>query len=659
MTDISKLKGVGDKTRLQLAQIGIKTIESLLENYPKRYHDYTEVSSINSIMPGQVTVKGLFSNIKHRYASRGLHITEARLSDQTGTVHVTWFNQPYRHSSLKPSQTYYVSGVYNFSGQHLVIVNPDIHEDKGEQTCLIKPIYRQSKNLKTHQIHRLIKTAISEAVIEDEFPEFIVNQEWFKPLSEIYKLLHTPTRKKDILVAKRLLAYRELFLLMLASRLLAESNNLSLAPSLRNDLSVDDIEAHLDFSLTDDQRRTIKSIFDDLQSQHAMNLLVEGDTGSGKTLIATAAMAKTVSCGYQAALMAPTAILARQHYLTVRSVIKKILPEAKVSLVLGGSNKSKTTSKSDIYVGTHALFHQPIDLGKLGLVVVDEQHRFGVDQRQKLIKASQINPHVLSMTATPIPRTLALVVYGDLSLQQIKQKPAGRVPQITKIVPLNQRDQKLAELVLTANKNRKLFLVVPAIESSLISESIESISEWLSKKFPDLRYGVVHGRQKEEDRQNQMLEFRDGSINVLLATTVIEVGVDIPTATDIAIFNPERFGLAQVHQLRGRVGRNNTQGYCHLLSSDNNRPGKRLRLLESTSDGFVLADQDLKLRGPGAIYGVRQSGLLDLRMVDLQDKSLINRVSQDVKQFIKEDSVENYSLFKNKIKNLQKLSRLN
>ena len=634
---------MGDEVAKKLAMLGIHTIGDLVENFPRRYDDYSELTAINALRPGPVTIEAVIKQAKGRYVRRGMHITEAVASDDTDSVRLVWFNQPYREAGLKPGQTYYISGLYELSHQRFAIMNPsaELKSDFPVSTARIIPIYRETKGLTSKQLRRFIREVVPlMRTLPETLPPWLIGQEKLMDRSEALEAMHFPKDAQQLSEAKRRLGFEEVFVLTWASLLNKYEllRDTALAIPFSEQLAKRFV-SHLPFTLTDAQRKVIWHIYQDMQKTQPMNRLVEGDVGSGKTVVATMAALMAMAEGFQVALMAPTELLARQHAETVYKLLEAVGMHDKVALLVGGlPAKEKAhvyahiaSGEAQFVIGTHALIQEKVDMQKLGLVVVDEQHRFGVEQRKKLMAKAGHMPHLLSLTATPIPRSLALTLYGELDVSIIDAKPAGRKPIQTTICSPNSRKQLYETIDKELAAGRQMFVVCPLIteSSSLKLNSAEKVYEEFSRRdFKHRRVGLLHGKMKPADKQAIMDQFVRHELDILVSTTVIEVGVDVPNASIMLIESADRFGLAQMHQLRGRVGRGGHEGFCYLMMSDSAAPPKRLRTLERSNDGFKLAELDLELRGPGAIYGTLQHGELDLRVAKLSDTKLIAAARQ-------------------------------
>ncbi|HTE21576.1 MAG TPA: ATP-dependent DNA helicase RecG [Candidatus Limnocylindria bacterium] len=667
-TRLTYVKGVGPELAKRFATLGITTISQLIDHYPRRYDDYSHVQPISHIKPGIVTIKGQIKQAKGSYARRGLHITEAAASDETGSVRLVWFNQPYRAAALKPDADYYISGDFGLRRQRLSILNPsaELVSDFPVNTARIVPVYRETKGLKSLQIRRVLKEVLPLIRAYGEtLPEWIIQSQKLIPRAEALEMMHFPASPDALEHARRRLGFEEVFRLTLAALLNKHELLQEKAVSIPFDeVLAKEFVSHLPFTLTDAQRRAVWQIYLDLQKSQPMNRLLEGDVGSGKTVVATMAAVMAMKQGFQVALMAPTEILARQHAETIYDLLAPLGMADQLSLLVGGLKSAQKSAahvriksgEIGLIVGTHALIQEKVDMHKLGLVIVDEQHRFGVDQRKVLQKKAGHMPHVLNMTATPIPRSLALTLYGEMEITVIDTKPAGRKPILTKICSPNSRKQLYEKLDQQLEAGRQMFVVTPLVrESEMLpaKSAEETYKELTQKAFKHRRAGLLHGKMKPADKDRVMQQFVRHELDILVSTTVIEVGVNVPNATVMLIENADRFGLAQIHQLRGRVGRSEHQGYCFLMLSDSSAPSQRLRALEQTTDGFKLAELDLEIRGPGAIYGSQQHGQLDLRVAKLTDTRLIAAARKAAQEFI--DRGENLLEYKGLQKHVQGL----
>ncbi len=671
---VSSINGVGPALKAKLAILGIHTTEDLINFYPRRYEDYSKISQIRSLKPGIVTIKATVKEAKGHYVRRGMHITEAVASDSSGSVRMVWFNQPYRAASIKGGQEYYIRGNFGLSYRRLSIQSPSMElvSDFPIKSARIVPIYRQTKGLKSDQISKLIRDLIPEIRnMSESLPNWLVADYKLMAKNQATEQIHFPDSSAMLEQARQRLGFEEVFHLTLASLLNKEENQheASRVVEFNQELAVN-FTSSLPFKLTDSQRSVVWQIYQDMQGEHPMNRLVEGDVGSGKTIIATMAAVMAIKNGMQAVFIAPTEILAKQHADSMTKLLKPLGMDKEVSLLTGSMNKktkekvykSISSGKTNLIVGTHALIEDKVSMLNLNLVIVDEQHRFGVEQRKKLLAKAGHMPHVLSLTATPIPRTLALTLYGELDISILAEKPVGRSPILTEIIPPSKRE-KMNELInRQISDGRQVFVVCPLISESSVSErtSAEKVYEQITKEFKHAKVALLHGKMKSTEKEKNMQDFVENHTNILVSTTVVEVGVDVPNATVMVIENAESFGLAQIHQLRGRVGRGKHQSYCFLTLIDNNSPSARLQALERSQDGFKLAELDLEIRGPGAIYGTAQHGALDLRIAQLSDHVLIAQAQFAAKEFIaRREKLLQYKELHQKVTQLRKVTNLN
>lgn len=646
---LTTLKGIGPELAKKFAHLGVRNVDELAANYPRRYEDYSQVSLIKDLQPGEVSLQATIGQVTGRYVRRGMHVTEAVATDASGSVRLVWFNQPYRANSIKSGQAYYISGNFGLSRQRFSITSPSIElvSDFPVNTARIIPVYRETKGLTSRQMRAALTQALPHIrSLPETLPAWLVKAEELLPKAAAVEAMHFPATAEQLRAAQRRLGFEEVFELMLASLLTKKEIRAEMAPVVPFDETVaQDFVRHLPFSLTDAQRKVVWQIYRDMEQGQPMNRLVEGDVGSGKTLVAAMAALMVLHHGHQVAFMAPTELLARQHAEGLYKLLEPVGMGHYVGLLIGGLKPAQKARAHEgiargeirLIVGTQAVIQEKVDVHNLELIVIDEQHRFGVEQRKTLMAKAGHMPHVLSLTATPIPRSLALTLYGELDISILDAKPAGRQPIVTRICSPNSRTQLYSDIRQELQQGRQMFVVCPLITDSdtLEVSSAEKIYEQFSKKdFKDYRVGLLHGKMKADDKAAVMQRFVAHELDILVSTTVIEVGVDVPNASIMLIEGAERFGLAQAHQLRGRVGRGAHQGYCYLMMSDSSAPSKRLRALEQSGDGFKLAELDLELRGPGAIYGQAQHGELDLRIAKLSDSKLIAAARQGAEKFI-------------------------
>jgi ATP-dependent DNA helicase RecG len=631
ITDLSK---VGPFLNKKLQKLGIYTIENLFYHVPSRYVDYSKVSKIKFVTPGEnVTIHAKINSIANVFSKRGVRMQIGSVEDESGKITVLWFNQPFLTRMLYPGKLVSLSGKVGFFNRKLSLNSPDYEmldtEDQETiHTGRLVPVYPETMGLSSKWLRTLIKRAFSEVEVNDFLTEEKLQKWELTNLKDAIEKVHFPVNEDDTLNGRRRLAFNELVNLQLKS----EYRKLNWAKNkVKNKLKIENHAMNrflnsLPFKLTKSQEKVIQEVFLDLKKSVPMNRLLEGDVGSGKTVIAAAGAFASFLNGYQTLFMAPTQILANQHYETLKRLFETF--NLRISLITSSSKKIEL-GRSDIFVGTHSLIHSKVDFKNVAFVVIDEQHRFGVEQRAHLVKKTG-TPHVLTMTATPIPRTVALATYGDLDLSVLTEMPLGRKIVTTWVVP----EQKRAGAYEWIEKQIKdmgsqAFIVCPLIEDSETEtladvKSVTSEFGKLKSVFPGLKLGLLHGRLKPLEKENVLKDFKDHRLDILVTTPVVEVGIDIPNATIMVIEAAERFGLAGLHQLRGRVGRGSKKSYCLLFSNFHSGTAfKRLKAMEKTHSGFELAELDLKLRGPGEIFGTAQSGFPELKVANWADVELI------------------------------------
>jgi ATP-dependent DNA helicase RecG len=674
-SEVTGLKGVGEELAKKLAILGIYTIDDLIEHFPRRYEDYSNITDVAQLRPGIVTVRARIASATGRYVRRGMHITEAIATDDTGSVRLVWFNQPYRAGAIKAGQDYFIAGEYALRRNRFSIANPsaELVSDFPINTARIIPVYRETKGLKSNQIRKLIRESLNLVKeLPEHLPQWLLKDQKLIDYRDAISEVHFPSSAKSLASARKRLAFEEVFELTLAALLNKKdaAHDKGIKVAFKEELAKDFV-SKLPFKLTEAQRKTAWQIYQDLAKSQPMNRLVEGDVGAGKTVVAAMAAIMAIEQGFQVALMAPTEILARQHAETLFNLLNNIGLGDTVGLLVGSLS---TTAKKQMHqqiaegqvkliVGTHALISEKVDMHKLGLIIVDEQHRFGVGQRKKLQAKAGHMPHILHMTATPIPRSLALTLYGELDISVLDELPPGRRVIKTKLCSPNSREELYKQIDKELEAGRQMFVVCPLITDTELSQglSVEEVHKQLSTKyFKHRKVGLLHGKLKPVEKEQIMADFVAHKYDILVSTTVIEVGVDVPNASIMLIEGVERFGLAQIHQLRGRVGRGAHQSYCFLMLSDSKAPTQRLRALESTTDGFKLAELDLRLRGPGAIYGTLQHGALDLRIAELTDTKLIAAARNAAQMFIdKNENLKRYPHLNNRVSTLRAVTNLN
>ena len=673
---LTKINGIGDAMASKFAKLDLTNIAQLIEYYPKSYDDYSKIIDISKLKPGKVSIRAKITSVNGRYVRRGMHITEAIASDSSGSVRIVWFNQPYRAQSIIKNKFYLISGNFELKYQKFSIQNPssELESDIPVNTARILPRYKETKGLKSNQIRKAINQILPLIdALPETLPSWLISDNKLVNRNKAVRLIHYPSSNEDIDKAKDRLGFEEVFELTLTALIIKNSNAQLNAPEIKFDEKMaKDFVKHLAFKLTDDQKKVIWTIYQDLEKSQPMNRLIEGDVGSGKTVVAVMSALMAIKHGYQVALMAPTEILARQHAETIYNLLKPLGLENRIGLLLGKFTASKKTNAQkriksgeiQFLIGTQSLIQEKVDIKNLGLIIIDEQHRFGVDQRKTLIAKSGIMPHVLTMTATPIPRSLALTLYGEMDISIIKQKPSKRLEVQTEIWSPNSRETLYKKIDGQLDKGHQMFVVCPLVSDSDSLTGVKSVEvthqELSHGHFANRKLGLLHGKLKTEEKNKVMQDFIDKKYDILVTTTVIEVGVDVPNANIMLIESAERFGLAQLHQLRGRVGRGSEQAYCYLMQSDSKAPGRRLRAIEGTNNGFKLSELDLEIRGPGAIYGTFQHGALDLSIASLTDTELIYRARTSAQEFIKRDEkLVQYKHLSDRINKLSAITSLN
>ncbi|MDR1969745.1 MAG: ATP-dependent DNA helicase RecG [Candidatus Nomurabacteria bacterium] len=676
--NLSQIKGVGPRTAQTLSAAGLSTVGDLINFLPRTYEDFSIVTSIAKLHPGKVTIKACCEQISTRIVRRAMRVTTAVLADDTGKVQAVWFNQPYRETQLKSGAEHFFSGEFGFRAGRYQLTTPSAEavKDLPVQTGRILPIYPVRKGLKPNITRKILNELRPMITMLPEIlpSEIVVNQKLL-PRADALLGLHFPESKEQADAARERLAFEELFELLLASRLNKQENSKLQGFQISfNQPKIKKFVDQLPFRLTNSQRRALWDILCDFERKTPMNRMLQGDVGSGKTVVAGAAAYQASLAGFQAAIMAPTEILAVQHAETLDKLLSPF--GVKVALLTSSVKgkvreelyKAITSGAVDIVVGTHALFQKDIKFHKLGFVVIDEQHRFGVEQRQLLLAKGNHMPHLLSMTATPIPRSLQLTLFGDLDISTLNELPAGRKKTETKIWSPNSRVQLYERIREQLTQGRQAYVVTPLIEETIARPGLtkdgekiaaETKFKEISKKFKDFKVGLLHGKMPGAEKEKIMRDFASHKIDILVATTVIEVGVDVPNATVMLIENADHFGLAQLHQLRGRVGRGEHQSFCYLMMSDSSRPTRRLREIEKSNDGFYLSEVDLELRGPGQVYGTMQHGDLDLQIASLADTRLIARAAKSADWFIEHENLMKFPELKKNVLKYQRLTTLN
>jgi ATP-dependent DNA helicase RecG len=654
---LTAIQGIGPKSAKTLEKLGLRTLADLLWHLPRRYDDYSQLKTINRLWYGEeVTIICAVDAIRVRPARAGqLKLVEATVSDGTGALRVTWFNQPWIADRLRPGRAVVLSGKVDQYLGRLTMANPEWEPLERQQlhTLRIVPVYPLTAGVTAKWLRRVISTVVTRLAprLPDPIPAAVLHSAGLMPLNVALQQIHLPDTQERLAQAQHRLAFDEMFLLQLGVlRQKREWTELSTDPMPASDADLDRFRRALPYGLTPAQQQALADIRSDLASPRPMNRLLEGDVGSGKTVIAAAAAAIVASHGYQSALMAPTSILAEQHHAT----LLELLPQGSevaapdVRLLLGSTPEAEKEQIRQgladgsilVIVGTHALLEEPVAFARLGLAVIDEQHRFGVDQRAAL-RAKGGTPNLLVMTATPIPRSLALTVYGDLDLSILDEMPPGRQPIETRLLAPPERMRAYQFIRGQIEAGRQAFIIYPLVEESDKVEAKAAVEEHerLQREiFPSLRLGLLHGRLRPDEKESVMAAFRRGETHILVSTSVVEVGVDIPNASVMLIEGANRFGLAQLHQFRGRVGRGEHKSYCMLMpDSEDESENVRLRAMETTSDGFILAELDLEQRGPGDFLGTRQSGFAALHMARLTDVRLIDKARREAQRLFEQD----------------------
>ncbi|UCC11539.1 MAG: ATP-dependent DNA helicase RecG [candidate division WOR-3 bacterium] len=676
---VQYVKGIGPKRALYFKKIGVETVQDLLFLVPHRYVDYSTVKKIKDLkINDQATVIGRIQTVDvQRTRMRGSMI-KLVITDDTGALMIRWFNRPDLKKRFQVGDILIASGKITFF-RGMQLVNPlyEKIEDEAEDFSVsgtIIPIYPLTEGLSVWDIRRTMKIALDSCLgeIEETLPSVIRERHGLMNINKALKNIHLPETLEQASCARTRLVYDEFFFfeLVLARRKINSRKQQGLAMR-GTGMHTDKLMGLLPFQLTNGQKKVIQDIADDMARHQPMNRLLQGDVGSGKTVVALYAMLIAIENDYQAALMAPTEILAEQHYLVLDDLLRKMNIR---SLLLTSSIKGKTRREAQdrilsgdvqIVFGTHALIEEGVNFHSLGLAIVDEQHRFGVMQRAALVNKG-INPDFLVLSATPIPRTLALTLYGDLDISTLKEKPPSRGEVFTKIIQGKEKKKVFSFVRQELERGRQAFVICPIIEKSerLALRSAKEVHHEISTAFPDHTVGLIHGRIKNDERMKLMNAFRAGELHILVATTVIEVGVDVPNATVMIIEHPERFGLAQLHQLRGRIGRGSDKSFCYLFLSTYVAPEtfERLTYFENNTDGFLLAQKDMKLRGPGTILGKRQHGLPDIVIGDLEDdRQTLDMARDDAFGIVKEDpgiEKKEYGMIKKRLDTLTRREQL-
>lgn len=629
-TPVRYLKGVGPKTAERFEKLGILTLSDLLCHYPRRYLDFSKPYSIaEAPADTECVVKAeVFAKPGGRILPGGRRMERITAGDDVSSLEITWFNNPYAAQKLELGQEYYFQGIVTGGMLRRQMVNPQVRTDAQVKSSPFEAVYPQTEGLTSSAIAKCVRQLLPHAeLLPDPLPSEMLKKYRLLSKADAVRAIHCPATEEEAFAARRRLIYEELLVLQLGiGRMKNHGAAATGAPMKKADASP--FWESLSFSPTGAQRRAVEEILTDMSGETSMNRLLQGDVGSGKTLVAAAAIWACIRAGYQAALLAPTEILASQHAENLNRLLSPF--GMRVALLTGGMKAAarRTTlaairdDEADLIVGTHAILSEGVEFARLGLAVVDEQHRFGVRQRG-LLAEKAANPHLLVMSATPIPRTLGLLMYGDLDISILDELPPGRKPVKTRCITGKKRADLYGFLDREIDSGRQVYIVCPAIEDAGGSSlnAVKSYYEDIAKAYlPDRRVGLMHGKLKPKEKAEVMDDFKSGRLDALVSTTVIEVGVDVPNATVMVIENAERYGLSALHQLRGRVGRGAAESWCFLVSDNASESvQKRLKFLCSTSDGFAVAQYDLETRGPGDFFGSRQHGLPTLQIADLMN----------------------------------------
>ena len=651
-------KYVTAKQLSNLKSLGINRVYDLIYYFPRAYDDRTNIKKIGELKFNEyVVIKASVMSVVNLTVRSGKKIVKAMVSDGTGIMEILWFGMPYIKKSLKIGEEYLFIGQTKKSAV-FQLINPEYKLFSGQQKVSeneILPIYSSNKNITQNSLRKLVEKFLVNFLnyFEENIPNKLIKEYRIMERKSAIKNIHYPISMKEIEEAKRRFAIEELLILelgILKNRFIIENSNSKNYEVEGKKEKVREFLSQLTFNLTNAQKKVIKEIYDEISNGKIVNRLIQGDVGSGKTVVAIVMLIYMAENGYQGALMAPTEILANQHYLGIKERLEKIgLRVELLTSSIKGKKKNEilegiANGEIDIVIGTHSLIEDNVIFKKLGLIVIDEQHRFGVNQRNKLREKGFLG-NLLVMSATPIPRSLALSIYGDLDLSIIDELPPGRTPIKTKWIASDEDLEKMYNFIYKkVNEGNQAYFVAPLIETSdkMALKSVDKVSEEIERKFSNKKIGIIHGKMKAKEKDDVMFKFKNKEYDILIATTVIEVGIDVPASTIMTIYNAERFGLSALHQLRGRVGRGSKQSYCFLISNSMTENSKqRLSIMEETEDGFRIAEEDLKLRNSGEIFGLRQSGFSDLKFIDIiYDVKTIKLVRDECIKYLKEHKGE-------------------
>ena len=651
-------KYITAKQLSSLKSLGINTVYDLIYYFPRAYDDRTNIKKIGELKFNEyVVIKASVMSVVNLTVRSGKKIVKAMVSDGTGIMEILWFGMPYIKKSLRVGEEYIFIGQTK-KAAIFQLINPEYKLFSGQQKVSeseILPIYSSNKNITQNSLRKLVEKFLVNFLnyFEENIPDELIKEYKIMERKSAIKNIHYPVSMKEIEEAKRRFAIEELLILelgILKNRFIIENSNSKNYEVEGKKEKVREFLSQLTFNLTNAQKKVIKEIYDEISNGKIVNRLIQGDVGSGKTVVAMVMLIYMAENGYQGALMAPTEILANQHYLGIKERLEKIgLRVELLTSSIKGKKKNEildgiANGEVDIVIGTHSLIEDDVIFKKLGLIVIDEQHRFGVNQRNKLREKGFLG-NLLVMSATPIPRSLALSIYGDLDLSIIDELPPGRTPIKTKWIANDEDLEKMYNFIYKkVNDGNQAYFVAPLIETSdkMALKSVDKVSEEIERKFSNKKIGIIHGKMKAKEKDEVMLKFKNKEYDILIATTVIEVGIDVPASTIMTIYNAERFGLSALHQLRGRIGRGSKQSYCFLISNSTTENSKqRLSIMEETEDGFRIAEEDLKLRNSGEIFGLRQSGFSDLKFIDIiYDVKTIKLVRDECIKYLKEHKGE-------------------
>ena len=650
---LDELKGIGEKTAKLFEKLGVTSVEDLLAYYPRAYDSCKEPVPLGAVKENTVcAIRSALVKYADLLRFNRMQMVSVSLKDETGSLQLVWYNMPYMRTNLKPGQTYVFRGMVAKKRGRLVMEQPEVFspEEYKNLTRAMQPIYGQTKDLGNKAITKAVAQALERRSLKQEYlPDAIRARNHLAEINFAEEHIHFPADEQELLEARSRLVFDELFFFLIGVRRMKEQRaNVSSAYVIADAPLAKKLSQTLPFQLTGAQQRVLGEVQRDLASGVVMNRLIQGDVGSGKTIVAVLSLLAVAEAGFQGAMMAPTEVLARQHYESITKLFAEHKIQKQVVLLTGSMTAKEKrlayqkieSHEADLIVGTHALIQEKVRYDKLALVITDEQHRFGVGQREMLGTKGE-NPHVLVMSATPIPRTLAIILYGDLDISVMDELPAGRSPIKNCVVDTNWRPKAYAFIADQVAQGRQAYVICPMVEASEMIEA-ENVIDYAKRLKSELPTGIcveyLHGKMKGKEKNAIMERFALGEIQVLVSTTVIEVGVNVPNATVMMIENAERFGLAQLHQLRGRVGRGKFQSYCMMINAGGEGAMKRLDILNRSNDGFYIASEDLKLRGPGDLFGIRQSGELEFQLADIfTDAPLLKAASEEVKRLLEED----------------------